>query len=128
MEQNQVQNIPQELFVRVDNNTINSEKITAPRYSYWKSVGRSFFRNPVNYIVLGLVIFILIMSFIYPLFSPYSQAFWIKENYGLPKEDIAYLTPARLSIIMDLIFDGYLERDNLENLCLMLYGLGLNLH
>lgn len=66
MEQNQVQNIPQELFVRVDNNTINSEKITAPRYSYWKSVGRSFFRNPVNYIVLGLVIFILIMSFIYP--------------------------------------------------------------
>ena len=95
MEQNQVQNIPQELFVRVDNNTINSEKITAPRYSYWKSVGRSFFRNPVNYIVLGLVIFILIMSFIYPLFSPYSQAFWIKENYGLPKEDIAYLTPGK---------------------------------
>lgn len=95
MEQNQVQNIPQELFVRVDNNTINSEKITAPRYSYWKSVGRSFFRNPVNYIVLGLVIFILIMSFIYPLISPYSQAFWIKENYGLPKEDIAYLTPGK---------------------------------
>lgn len=93
MEQNQVQNIPQELFVRVDNNTINSEKITAPRYSYWKSVGRSFFRNPVNYIVLGLVIFILIMSFIYPLFSPYSQAFWINENYGLPTEDISYLTP-----------------------------------
>lgn len=27
MEQNQVQNIPQELFVRVDNNTINSEKL-----------------------------------------------------------------------------------------------------
>ena len=95
MEQNQVQNIPQELFVRVDNNTINSEKITAPRYSYWKSVGRSFFRNPVNYIVLGLVIFILIMSFIYPLFSPYSQDFFFFFNYGLPKEDIAYLTPGK---------------------------------
>lgn len=92
MEQNQVQNIPQELFVRVDNNTINSEKITAPRYSYWKSVGRSFFRNPVNYIVLGLVIFILIMSFIYPLISPYSKAFWINENYE-HLEDVGYLTP-----------------------------------
>lgn len=94
MEQNQVQNIPQELFVRVDNNTINSEKITAPRYSYWKSVGRSFFRNPVNYIVLGLVIFILIMSFIYPLISPYSKDFWIQENYG-HLDEVDYLTPGQ---------------------------------
>ncbi len=92
MEQNQIQNIPQELFVRVDNSTINSEKITAPRYSYWKSVGRSFFRNPVNYIVLGLVVLILIMSFIYPIFRPYDIDNWISINYG-KYEQLAYLTP-----------------------------------
>ena len=61
MDNNNIQNIPQELFVRVDNNSVNSEKITAPRYSYWKSVARSFFRNPVNYVVLGLVLLILIL-------------------------------------------------------------------
>ena len=90
MEQN-LKEIPQELFVRVDNNTINSEKITAPRYSYWKSVGRSFFRNPVNYVVLGLVLIIFIMSFVYPIFNPFSKAEWVQINYG--KEGLDYLTP-----------------------------------
>ena len=33
----------EELFSYVDNNKLESEKITAPRYSYWKSVFRVFF-------------------------------------------------------------------------------------
>lgn len=33
----------EELFSHVDNNNLESEKITAPRYSYWKSVFRVFF-------------------------------------------------------------------------------------
>lgn len=32
----------EELFSQVDNNKLESEKITAPRYSYWKSVFRVF--------------------------------------------------------------------------------------
>lgn len=32
----------EELFSYVDNNKLESEKITAPRYSYWKSVFRVF--------------------------------------------------------------------------------------
>ncbi len=82
MDNNNIQNIPQELFVRVDNNSVNSEKITAPRYSYWKSVARSFFRNPVNYVVLGLVLLILILSFIYPLFRPYDKLEWVDAFSG----------------------------------------------
>lgn len=95
MNNQDLQNISQDLFVRVDNNTVDSEKITAPRYSYWKSVGRAFFRNPVNYVVLGLVLIILIMSFIYPIFNPFDKGFWAggyhpELNYLTPKQAIAH--------------------------------------
>ena len=33
----------EELFSPVDNSSLESEKITAPRYSYWHSVFRVFF-------------------------------------------------------------------------------------
>ena len=42
----------EELFSRVDHSETESEKITAPRYSYWKSVFRVFFHNKVNIILL----------------------------------------------------------------------------
>ncbi len=67
-----------ELFSRIDNSTINSEKITAPRYSYWKSVGRVFFKKKINIILLALLAFIIIFSFIYPLIAGYS----LSENLG----------------------------------------------
>ena len=35
----------EELFSHYDNDELESEKITAPRYSYWKSVFRVFFKN-----------------------------------------------------------------------------------
>ncbi len=99
MDNNQIQkrsdNIPLELFTRVDNNSVDSEKITAPRYSYWKSVFRSFFSNPVNYIILGLVVIILFLSFVYPLFAHYDRASWQQYNeiqYG-SLIDVSFLTP-----------------------------------
>ena len=39
----------EELFSRVDNNSVDSEKITAPRYSYWQSVFRVFFKKKITY-------------------------------------------------------------------------------
>ena len=39
-----------ELFSRVNHDELESEKITAPRYSYWKSVFRVFFRKKINII------------------------------------------------------------------------------
>ena len=67
-----------ELFSRIDNSSINSEKITAPRYSYWKSVGRVFFKKKINIILLALLAFIIIFSFIYPLIAGYN----FSENLG----------------------------------------------
>ena len=37
-----------DLFRFIDKDTIQSEKITAPRYSYWASVFRVFFRKKVS--------------------------------------------------------------------------------
>lgn len=61
-----------ELFHFIDNNSINSERITAPRYSYWKSVFRVFFKKKINWVMLILLAFIILMAFIYPLFVSYN--------------------------------------------------------
>ena len=61
----------EELFSRVDNSLANSEKITAPRYSYWKSVFRVFFKKKINIIILVLLAIVIIFTYIYPLFSNY---------------------------------------------------------
>lgn len=55
-----------ELFARVDHDNLESEKITAPRYSYWHSVFRVFFRNKLNIIVLVLLAIILLFTYVYP--------------------------------------------------------------
>lgn len=60
----------EELFSRCDSN-IDSEKITAPRYSYWHSVFRVFFKKKINIVVLAILAFIIIFSYIYPIFSGY---------------------------------------------------------
>ena len=62
-----------DLFYFVENKTVNSEKITAPRYSYWKSVSRIFFKKKSNWIFLGLIGIVLIMTYIFPLFIDYNQ-------------------------------------------------------
>ena len=55
----------EELFSRCDSN-IDSEKITAPRYSYWHSVFRVFFKKKINIVVLAILAFIIIFSYISP--------------------------------------------------------------
>ena len=63
----------EELFRRVDLNDLESEKITAPRYSYWKSVFRVFFRKKANIWFLGLLAFVIIFAFIYPAIFGYDR-------------------------------------------------------
>ncbi len=60
-----------ELFTFVSNDTLESEKIIAPRYSYWRSVFRVFFRKKANWVVLGLLAMLLLCSFIIPIFCHY---------------------------------------------------------
>ena len=60
-----------DLFYFVGNNAVESEKIIAPRYSYWKSVFRVFFRKKINIFLLVALGLILFSSFIMPFFWKY---------------------------------------------------------
>lgn len=61
----------QELFSHVDNDVDSAEKITAPRYSYWKSVFRVFFKKKINIVVLSLLAVVIFITYIYPLITNY---------------------------------------------------------
>ncbi|MCI5918755.1 MAG: ABC transporter permease [Roseburia sp.] len=63
----------EELFSRVDHSDLDAEKITAPRYSYWHSVFRVFFKKKINIVVLALLAVILAFTYIYPLFVDYDK-------------------------------------------------------
>ncbi len=56
-------------FVRRDD--FASETIDAPAYSYWKSVMRQFLKKKSTVIMLGILVAIILMSFIYPIFSDF---------------------------------------------------------
>ncbi|MCR4778262.1 MAG: ABC transporter permease [Lachnospiraceae bacterium] len=59
-------------FLREDEK-ISSEKIVAPRYSYWKSVFRVFFKKKSNIFMLVVLVLLLLSAFICPLFMPYDM-------------------------------------------------------
>ena len=62
-----------ELFSRVDHSDLESEKITAPRYSYWHSVFRVFFKKKINIVILALLAIILIFTYVYPAVVEYDK-------------------------------------------------------
>ena len=63
----------EELFSHVDHSDLESEKITAPRYSYWRSVFRVFFRNKVNIVILTILAILIAFTYIYPAVSEYDR-------------------------------------------------------
>lgn len=63
----------EELFAAYPPDASSIEKITAPRYSYWKSVGRVFFHKKSNVVVLALLVIILLFTYIYPMFVPFDK-------------------------------------------------------
>lgn len=69
----------EELFSRFDHNDIESEKITAPKYSYWKSVFRVFFKKKINFVLLGILAVIVFIAFVYPIFVPYVEGAHVAE-------------------------------------------------
>ena len=62
-----------DLFYFVEPDKTTSERITAPRYSYWKSVFRIFFKKKINWFILGFLTLLLIMSFVFPFIFPYNE-------------------------------------------------------
>ncbi len=63
----------EELFSRVDHSDLESEKITAPRYSYWHSVFRVFFRNKLNIVILAVLVVLILFAYLYPIFVEYDR-------------------------------------------------------
>lgn len=63
----------EELFARVETSAADAEKITAPRYSYWKSVFRVFFKKRINIVILALLAVLIVFAYIYPIFSGYDK-------------------------------------------------------
>lgn len=78
----------EELFSPVPQDEASIEKITAPRYSYWHSVLRVFFRKKSNIVILALFALIIVFTFIYPVCCCYDKY----ENIMDP--DAKHLTPA----------------------------------
>lgn len=63
----------EELFARINHNDLESEKITAPRYSYWHSVFRVFFKKKINIIILSVLALLIAFTYIYPIFVEYDK-------------------------------------------------------
>ena len=63
--------ISNDKFQFVKRDDYASEAIDTPAYSYWRSVFRQFLKKKSTVIMLGILIAIVLMSFIYPMFSDF---------------------------------------------------------
>ncbi len=63
------------LFTFADFDEKESERIAAPRYSYWKSVWRTFIHNKVTVTVCIIMLTVVIFSMIQPIFSKYDPMY-----------------------------------------------------
>lgn len=80
-------------FGFIDINSIQAEKITAPRYSYWASVFRVFFRKKINIVLIILFILLIALSFIVPAiipYDPYENVTNAKTYYLSPEAAMNY--------------------------------------
>lgn len=80
-----------DLFTFAEFDKMESEHIAAPRYSYWKSVFRTFFRNKFTVAVAILLLFILCFAIIQPMHSGYSPI--VTPNINTP--ELKFLKPSR---------------------------------
>ena len=69
---------------------LESEHIAAPRYSYWKSVWRTFFRSKFTVAVSILMIALVLFALIQPLYSGYDPK--VAPNINDP--NMKFLTPS----------------------------------
>ncbi len=83
----------QELFSHVDHSALESEKIVAPRYSYWRSVFRVFFRKKINIFVLALLGLLIAFAYIYPSlvdYDPFANLMDPNSKHLSPAAAMAY--------------------------------------
>lgn len=81
-----------ELFAPVNRDEMESERITAPRYSYWKSVFRVFFKKKINIICLTVLAILILVTYFYPLLSGYDAE--VDPYINLSDPNSKHLTPS----------------------------------
>lgn len=81
-----------ELFAPVNHDELESEKITAPRYSYWQSVFRVFFRKKINIILLSILAVLLIFTYVYPAVIGYDAS--VDPYINLMDSTAKHLSPS----------------------------------
>ena len=96
----------EELFSRINNDELASERITAPRYSYWKSVFRVFFRKKIN---VAVTLFYILFSLARP---DYHIARYNLRHYE--DVDIEYIFSLSSDAIPALEEAGVLEKREWE--------------
>ena len=79
-----------DLFSFVEFDETRSEHIAAPRYSYWKSVGRTFFKDKFAVGVAVFMILLVAFALIQPKFSGYSPT--SAPNINTP--ELKFLQPS----------------------------------
>ncbi len=96
-------------FVKRDD--FASETIDTPTYSYWNSVFRQFFKKRSTIFMLGLLIVIVLMSFLYPIFSDYdfndvSNINNFSARYNWPNAQFWFGTDANAHSLFDAVWFG----------------------
>jgi oligopeptide transport system permease protein len=81
----------EELFSVVDHDELASERITAPRYSYWQSVFRVFFKKKINIVILAVLALIVVFAYVYPLIIGYNAE--VDPFINLGEQDVTHLGP-----------------------------------
>lgn len=82
-----------ELFAHIEHDDTEAEKITAPRYSYWKSVFRVFFKKKINIVLLVLLGIIIVLAYFYPLvtnFDRFANVNDVNSKHLSPAQAIAH--------------------------------------
>ena len=82
----------QELFSFVQIDSLETEQITAPRYSYWQSVMRIFFQKKINIAALILLGVVLIFTYVYPMAIGYDAG--VDPYINLLDPSAKHLSPA----------------------------------
>ena len=80
----------QNLFEFAAFDRLESEHIAAPRYSYWKSVWRTFFKSKFTVAVTILMIALVAFALIQPLYSGYSPT----DAPNINNKEMLYLKPS----------------------------------
>ncbi len=63
----------EELFSFIEHDETDSEKIAAPKYSYWQSVFRVFFKKKINIVILAILGVLILFAYVYPMLTDYDK-------------------------------------------------------